>query len=216
MATWSLANYKFSPGDRITMNADGIPEIFRAIIYFNAESVTQTARDNISGFTGTNVWYKNGKLYFTATGIDDNFSFVYGTASSKTCTARLHVNYNSSHYEYTLTFVLAYDGDDTVTATRTVTKLSGNNSLVLGDVTGSLFLNAYGYSTYPAWLAQYDSVCIDCELGEVYAYDGNQIVSLNPWVSLGSDLPNLSPGPNVVNFDNTLFNVKISPRWWRL
>ena len=40
--------------------------------------------------------------------------------------------------------------------------------------------------------------------------------SLNKYVALGSDLPTLAPGPNKVTFDNTVTDLKIAPRWWRI
>ena len=57
---------------------------------------------------------------------------------------------------------------------------------------------------------------IDCDLGEVYIIDDGQTVSLNKYVSLGSDLPTLAPGENEVTFDNTITELKIVPRWWKL
>lgn len=57
---------------------------------------------------------------------------------------------------------------------------------------------------------------IDCELGEAYKVENEVIISLNNGVSMGADLPVLSPGGNKVTFDNTITELKISPRWWRI
>lgn len=57
---------------------------------------------------------------------------------------------------------------------------------------------------------------VDCDLGEAYKYDGEEIVSLNRYIDLGSDLPKLAVGENEVTFDNTITDFKITPRWWKI
>lgn len=57
---------------------------------------------------------------------------------------------------------------------------------------------------------------IDCEIGEVYKLHNGQIMSLNRFVDLGSDLPVLDVGNNEVTFDDTYSTVKIIPRWFIL
>lgn len=57
---------------------------------------------------------------------------------------------------------------------------------------------------------------IDCEMGEAYRMVDGTPVSLNSKVALGSDLPVLAPGPNKVTFSNTISDLKIAPRWWKV
>ena len=57
---------------------------------------------------------------------------------------------------------------------------------------------------------------IDCDIGEAYRIVNDTPVSLNSKVYLGSDLPNLSPGSNKITFSNTITDLKIVPRWWRV
>ena len=57
---------------------------------------------------------------------------------------------------------------------------------------------------------------IDCEIGEVYKIHNGQIMSLNRFVDLGSDLPVLDVGNNEITFDSTFSAVKIVPRWFIL
>ena len=59
-------------------------------------------------------------------------------------------------------------------------------------------------------------VFIDLDLGEAYLIVDGAPVSLNKYVSLGSDLPTLAPGENEVTFDNTITSLKVVPRWWKL
>jgi hypothetical protein len=66
-------------------------------------------------------------------------------------------------------------------------------------------VNLLGHPTY-----------IDCELGEAYRIVNDEYQSLNKYVVLGSDLPTFAPGSNKVIFDNTITDLKIAPRWWRI
>ena len=72
-------------------------------------------------------------------------------------------------------------------------------------VTAVSTLNILGHPTY-----------IDCEIGEAYRIVGGSLQSLNSYVDLGSDLPKLAPNSNTVTFDNTITDLKIIPRWWRI
>lgn len=57
---------------------------------------------------------------------------------------------------------------------------------------------------------------IDCEVGEAYRVEDGEYKSVNAKVILGSDLPVLAPGSNTITFDNTVTDIKIAPRWWRI
>ena len=74
-----------------------------------------------------------------------------------------------------------------------------------GETTVDSSLSILGNPTY-----------IDCDLGEAYRIVNGDYVSLNASVALGSDLPTLAPGLNKVTFDNTVTDLKIAPRWWRI
>lgn len=57
---------------------------------------------------------------------------------------------------------------------------------------------------------------IDSEFGDAYKFEYGEYVGLNPYVTLGSDLPKLSPGENEITFDSSITELKITPRWWEL
>ena len=61
-----------------------------------------------------------------------------------------------------------------------------------------------------------DPTLVDCELGEAYKVEDGEIISLNKYIELGSDLPKLSPGANDVTTDNTITELKVTPNWWKL
>lgn len=143
-------------------------------------------------------------------------SFSAGTNSTKTNTATVIYTsfFTSKTVTFTLTESIAYNASaGTVTisvsiataTTETGTTPEGadlsNNASVIGNST----VSALGNPTY-----------IDCEIGEAYMYKGGNIVSCNQAVALGSDLPKLASGTNTITFDNTVTELKIHPRWWRV
>lgn len=57
---------------------------------------------------------------------------------------------------------------------------------------------------------------LDCDLGEAYKIEGGTVIGINQHVDLGSKLPTLSPGSNAITYDNTITDLKITPRWWKV
>ena len=57
---------------------------------------------------------------------------------------------------------------------------------------------------------------VDCEVGEAYRIENGEYKSCNSKVFLGADLPVLAPGSNKIIFDNTVTDLKIAPRWWKV
>lgn len=57
---------------------------------------------------------------------------------------------------------------------------------------------------------------IDCEIGEAYKEADGELVPINRYVSIGSKLPELSPGENEVTFDSDITSLEIVPRWWKV
>lgn len=83
----------------------------------------------------------------------------------------------------------------------TPTKSTRTSGRIWGDSSVSLL----GEPTY-----------IDCDLGEAYKIEDGSIISLNQYIDLGSDLPVLASGENEVTFDNTVTDLKMKPRWWKV
>lgn len=74
-----------------------------------------------------------------------------------------------------------------------------------GGITVDSSVPALGNPTY-----------VDCETGDVYKVEGDNIVAVRNAATLGSDLPVLGPGSNKITFDNTVTDLKIAPRWWKV
>ena len=75
----------------------------------------------------------------------------------------------------------------------------------VGAVTAESTKKVLGHPTY-----------IDCEIGEVYLIRGGRAESLNQYISLGSELPVLKSGDNEITIDDTITELKVKPKWWKL
>lgn len=74
-----------------------------------------------------------------------------------------------------------------------------------GLVSGESTVSLLGHPTY-----------VDCDLGEAYLIKDGAYISLNKYLDLGSDLPKLAVGENTFEMDNTITDLKVVPRWWKV
>lgn len=105
--------------------------------------------------------------------------------------------------------IFSYDGANTITlsVSRTDT-LSTYSTSATREVD-----NIIGYSTKPY---DYGTIYCDTDIGEFYRIKGGEYISMNHIGDLGSDLPTLAPGTNTVTYDNTITELNIAPRWWKV
>lgn len=151
-------------------------------------SVTLTPRANITSTVGT-------AISEITSGIKVDFTIVQGS-SSASGTANYIFKYKKTVDGTTETLTLSVEGGSLTRFTGTLSR-----GVLVGDSTVSLL----GHPTY-----------IDCDLGECYKMEGGEYISLNGKIALGSDLPELASGENEVTFDNTITELKVVPRWWKL
>ena len=135
---------------------------------------------------------------------NDPISLSYGTAADKTITANIKVDGGTAQ---AYVAKVSYDGNSTI---RFKQVIAGSKNTLKTSVR---FPNAVAHSTEPTYG---DPTYIDCDLGEVYEVNGTEITSLNRYVALGSDLPVLKSGANTITFDNTITELKVTPRWYKL
>lgn len=57
---------------------------------------------------------------------------------------------------------------------------------------------------------------IDCEIGEAYYIEDGEVISANNSVTIPAILPKLKTGNNDITYDNTITELKIIPRWWKI
>jgi phage-related protein len=115
----------------------------------------------------------------------------------------------------------------TITITAVVTYYKTNGSIIVTmsvDTDYFYFISTPTESTRTSGRIWGDSsvsllgepTYIDCDLGEAYKIEDGSIISLNQYIDLGSDLPVLASGENEVTFDNTVTDLKMKPRWWKV
>lgn len=143
--------------------------------------------------------------------------YYVGTPWSETwvsSTLNVTVSYGGTTYsaEVTLSPTMTYDGDDTISIGVATTKTGDGASYIDVAVTAEI---------YPFWCNSTKTIlghptCVDCDLGEAYKVENDEIISLNAYIALGSKLPTLAVGENEITFDNTFTEVKVTPRWWKV
>lgn len=136
--------------------------------------------------------------------------FVYGTAATITCSAEYRYTVPGYNRNELIQVTIDYAGADTYTIT-----VSRSGSLPSRVIRGYNLITAptmYGNSSKPIT----DPISIDCDLGEAYTNENGVYRSLNQYIDLGSELPKLASGSNTITFDNTITELKVQPRWWKV
>lgn len=198
-------------GDTITLESADVIWKYRA----SSGSFLKTwTIDSNTGITGSGAYKLEHIENQLGVGITiPSLTFAKGTSSSYTNTTVLSgTRYDLSTYTAQLVLTIGYDGASTIKvqyaftySSAQIVTMTGASKLSYGDVTGESTQSQLGNPTY-----------IDCELGDAYKIVSDEYVSLNSNVDLGSDLPKLAPGSNTVTYDNTVTELKITPRWWKV
>ena len=181
--------------------------VINAQIYLGASGSVSSLTDSNNEFTsvGTN----NGNYYITTT--LPSFTRAKGTAYTyKANTVTVSGTDYSGNSSSATCLIRIYAYDDRVSISLQKTTVSGKffyntRSTTVNRIIGDSTMTTLGHPTY-----------IDCDYGEAYKVDGDTIVSLNAYIDLGSDLPKLASGANTIAYDNTITELKIIPRWWKV
>ena len=202
--TYSFDKTLFNNGDSISVSGqfytvvDGITINISSMTDSNA-SFSTNSTSNVSFVTtftlnlsaGTNNTTTN-TLSITETNTSPALTHTYTITQT--------VQYNASAGTITMSLSgTATTTDNTYPAT--VLALNGQKINIIGHSTAS----ALGNPTY-----------IDCDIGECYMIKNSNIVSLNGVIDLGSELPTLASGTNTFTYDNTITELKVTPRWWQV
>ena len=200
-------------GDRIYAKASGLIYlgIFR-IYQMNATIISTTVTSSTNCISAvSNVFDSNHSASFRL-GPDFTGGFIYGTASTITASMTTSVVYTQGTDTVVLTANFAYDGANTIDFSFTIT---GINTTYFTLTSGqSSWLPAfYGDSSKSAVI---NPRYIDLDVGEVYGYSGGVLLPLNNTVIIPAKLPTLAPGSNAITYDNTITDLKVTPRWWKV
>lgn len=216
----NIASSLYNVGDTITVAAKTNAILLRLDANINYSTYVWGNINNIvGGQVGRGTDQTRQKLFVEASVNSSEMVITAGTDSSKTDTLTCQVEYlnpNAPGTIYTtnltVTVTRTYDAaTDTITwsysATDTGSKFDPPTLEFCGcgDIVADSTISIIGNPTY-----------IDCEIGEAYKFENDEFVSLNSHVDLGSNLPTLAPGGNTITFDNTITDLKITPRWWKV
>lgn len=225
LLTVDLDTSMLNEGDAITVESASMAvqwernAAFSGGVLFGAPTITPVEAGYPDGMTASCSTTRSGKTGVRSTPVIQNASFEYGTAADYAFMIAVDISPNtgsgfaveaSAHPS----IGISYDGDSTITIqvqptiTGTGASRYTRQSQIYtshSDIIGVSSKSMLGNPTY-----------IDCELGQAYRIDGGTMVSLNKNIDLGSDLPKLAPGANLISFDNTVTELKIVPRWWKI
>lgn len=208
---YSSPNGAYNTGDTVTCT-DG----FASIKVDLEKALSTDSINSVSGLSGctANLFGTSAVIVIiplTAATFTAGTDGYYEVAN---CSLYIQTTYNGSSYTNSVSMkVQAHytrtgdvDNLEYVCAQLGMTHLSSSNEVaVIDEVYVDSTMPMLGNPTY-----------IDCDLGEAYKIVDDEYVSLNRYIDLGSDLPVLVPGSNEITFDNTITDVKITPRWWML
>lgn len=89
-------------------------------------------------------------------------------------------------------------------------------SMATGLVRSSSYFNVGAFIADSTQSVRGNPVYVDCDLGEAYKLVDGVPASLNKYIDLGSRLPTLAVGNTDITFDNTITDLQIVPRWWKI
>ena len=149
---------------------------------------------------------------FVATTTVSGIQFTAGTAAAtRTYTTTLTIALSDSSTvtaQCEVNFIYSVSNGGLAVALRPKageTWIARNVTLDINGATAVSTATILGHPTY-----------IDCELGEAYKIENDGLISLNRYIDLGSDLPVLTAGVNTFTYDNTITDLKVTPRWWKV
>lgn len=208
--TANLRQGLLAQGDTFTVSG------VKLLAYFSAPepnisnfSLSIEDTENIASYEATTVSATSLRGVITLSDI----TLTYGTATTApTAKAKFRRSYEKSGQSSSTiaaaNIVVDYNGADTLTITLTGSITSSSTAtytLSHPDIMGESTISTLTVPVY-----------IDLDIGEAYGYVGSELQSLNNSVQIPANIPTLSPGANSITFDNTVTDLKITPRWWKI
>lgn len=204
MANMTIDTTYANNGDRIY--GDG----YMATAY---ESIrTPNATVTAASITTATDW--SSQVAYLANGVFPSIKYTgdlnYGTAATKTNTFTVTTTYGGQSKTFTVACTLIYDGDDSIRFSSSV-----------GTLPTGWTLNTDAVAGHTIWLDSSTSTLgsplyFDLDLGEAYIITGGVVASVNNTVTIPAELPVLPPGDTTFTYDNTITQLKVVPRWWKV
>jgi len=145
----------------------------------------------------------------------NDFTFASGTALSHAATLTVSVLYTPSGSSEPTTKTFTWD----VSVAYTAGKITMDASPRTSGGCKPNYINRYTYGVVDAYSTKSalgEPLYFDLDVGEAYKIEDGQAISVNNAVSFPAKLPVLNPGENTITFDNTVDQLKLVPRWWKV
>lgn len=97
--------------------------------------------------------------------------------------------------------------------TSTITTSTDVSAYIEHNISNCMVNNVSANSSVPVTQT---AIYIDLDIGEAYKIENDEFVPLNSSVIIPAELPQLAPGNNVITFDNTITDVEITTRVWKI
>lgn len=142
-------------------------------------------------------------------------TFTAGTSSTVTGTSSVDLMTTDGTTTIVVTLSIDYDGAD---------ELLYHLTIVTDGAKAKPYVDSRTLPSINKELIRVDSTVpasaqptyIDMDTGEAYGEINGVVVSLNDHVSLPSDLVKLPSGATEITYDNTITQLDIIPRWWKV
>lgn len=167
-----------------------------------SSNISQVLINTLNGMTETHVVSGKAITFYTAM---NDVTLSFGHSETWSANIQADVYCGNSTYAESWFIDFNYNGFDRITVTfrQRSSRMSSTFTVPQIHATSS-------QSAITDW------VYIDCALGECYIESSDNYISLNNYVSLGSDLPKLAPGGNEFTIDNTITELKVIPHYWKV
>lgn len=200
-----LGDGRLNPGDDINI-------VCAMQTYFERPSGYTITGDTIStsdpdAYVSSTVYYGNRMVQLFS-----NITIPY-TTQTVTVSFSGDINYKdgnnvsgSTSASGTLTFNI-----NTVTGKLTITPSASISSPSFTIVWNKVDLQSVKANSTKTAVG---NIYIDTETGECWTENLGEVTYLNGNITMGAELPKLSPGANIVTYDNTVTYFALEGRWW--
>ena len=135
------------------------------------------------------------------------FLTVWQKSSTETNSVSLSIVTGNGTVTGSVSFSVAYNGSNSLTLSTSTTNPNNFTKKQTNLEHSQVILDS---------TKQASTTYIDLDIGEAYTITNNVIASANNIVSIPAELPTLPPGSTTVTYPNTITQLKITPRWWRI
>lgn len=145
---------------------------------------------------------------------NNDIVFTAGTNSTKL--ARIYVGFDFTQGGETVSPVVEYGLEVKYTSGKISVNAQCYPNQLVPTLGTSMRYHTGSVTAYSTKSALGEPLYFDMEIGEAYKEENGEYISVNNAVSFPAKLPTLKPGHNTITFDNTIDNLVVTPRWWKV